>query len=73
MLWLPIGFAHGFRVVSETTHVTYKTTDFYAPEYERTIAWDDPHLSINWELEGAPIVSAKDRLGVGFKDAEKFG
>jgi dTDP-4-dehydrorhamnose 3,5-epimerase len=73
MLWVPIGFAHGFRVVSETTHVTYKTTDFYAPEYERTIAWDDPHLSINWELEGAPIVSAKDRLGVGFKDAEKFG
>jgi dTDP-4-dehydrorhamnose 3,5-epimerase len=72
MLWLPIGFAHGFRVVSETTHVTYKTTDFYAPEFERTIVWDDPHLSINWELEGAPIVSAKDRLGVRFKEAEKF-
>jgi len=72
MLWVPIGFAHGFRVVSEKTHVTYKTTDFYAPEYERTIAWDDPQLSINWELQSAPIVSAKDRLGVGFNDAEKF-
>jgi dTDP-4-dehydrorhamnose 3,5-epimerase len=71
-LWVPIGFAHGFRVVSETADVTYKTTDFYAPEYERTVAWDDPHLSINWELEGALIVSAKDRLGVRFKDAEKF-
>ena len=46
--------------------------DFYAPEYERTIAWDDPDLSIDWELEGEPIVSAKDRLGILFRDAEKF-
>jgi dTDP-4-dehydrorhamnose 3,5-epimerase len=72
MLWLPAGFAHGFCVVSETTHVTYKTTDFYAPQYERTVAWNDPELGINWELDGEPTISPKDRLGVPFQDAEKF-
>jgi dTDP-4-dehydrorhamnose 3,5-epimerase len=72
MVWVPAGFAHGFRVFSESAHVLYKATDFYAPEYERTIAWNDPDLGIDWELEGEPIVSAKDRLGVSFRDAEKF-
>lgn len=72
MVWIPAGFAHGFRVLSETAHVLYKATDFYAPEYERTIAWNDPDLGIEWELDGEPIVSAKDRLGVSFRDAEKF-
>ena len=72
MLWVPIGFAHGFRVVSETAHVMYKTTDFYAPEHERTVAWDDPALSIDWKLDGEPIVSVKDRQGQRFSECEKF-
>ena len=72
MLWVPQGFAHGFRVVSQTTHVLYKTTDFYAPEHERTVAWNDPALKIAWEIDGEPIVSAKDQRGVPFEQAEKF-
>jgi dTDP-4-dehydrorhamnose 3,5-epimerase len=72
MLWIPMGFAHGFRVLSEKAHVLYKATDFYAPEHERTLAWNDPHLKINWELEGEPIVSAKDQRGAAFRDAESF-
>jgi dTDP-4-dehydrorhamnose 3,5-epimerase len=72
MVWIPPGFAHGFRVVSATAHVVYKTTDFYAPEHERTVAWNDPGLGIDWELDGEPIVSAKDRLGVRFREAETF-
>ncbi|PYY08668.1 MAG: dTDP-4-dehydrorhamnose 3,5-epimerase [Acidobacteria bacterium] len=72
MIWVPAGFAHGFRVVSETAHVFYKTTDFYAPPHERTIAWNDPGLGIDWELDGEPLVSAKDAKAVSFRDAEKF-
>ena len=72
MLWIPRGFAHGFRVVSESAHVLYKTTDFYAPEEERTVAWNDAGLKINWQLDGEPVVSAKDRLGVPFQQAETF-
>ena len=72
MVWIPKGFAHGFRVLSETAHVLYKATDFYVPECERTIAWNDPDLSIDWELDGEPIISAKDRRGILFRDAEKF-
>jgi dTDP-4-dehydrorhamnose 3,5-epimerase len=72
MLWIPVGFAHGFRVISEKAHVLYKTTDFYAPEHERTLAWNDPTLKINWELEGEPIVSARDQRGVFLRDAETF-
>lgn len=72
MVWVPVGLAHGFRVVSETAHVFYKTTDFYAPEQERTIAWNDPELGIGWELEGEPLVSAKDAKGISFREAEKF-
>ncbi len=72
MLWIPAGFAHGFRVLSEKAHVLYKATDFYAPEYERTIAWNDADLKINWELDGEPVVSAKDQRGVAFRDAESF-
>src|SRR5580693_9808247 len=60
MLWIPVGFAHGFCVLSEKAHVLYKATDFYAPEYERTLAWNDPDLKIKWELDAEPIVSAKD-------------
>jgi dTDP-4-dehydrorhamnose 3,5-epimerase len=72
MLWMPAGFAHGFRVISEKAHVLYKATDYYAPEYERTLAWNDPDLKIDWELEGEPIVSVKDQHGVAFRDAETF-
>jgi len=72
MLWVPVGFAHGFRVISETAHVLYKTTDFYAPELERTVAWNDPALAIDWQLDGDPVISAKDRKGTSFEDAEKF-
>ena len=72
MLWIPPGFAHGFRVVSQNAHVLYKATDYYVPEAERTIAWDDPDLKINWQLTGEPIISSKDRRGTSFRDAEKF-
>jgi len=72
MLWIPQGFAHGFRVASPNTHVLYKTTDFYAPEHERIVAWNDPALRIDWQLDGDPIVSARDQRGVAFEQAEKF-
>lgn len=73
MLWIPSGFAHGFRVISEAAHVLYKATDYYAPEFERTVAWNDPDLKIDWGLEGESIVSAKDRRGTALRDAETFG
>jgi dTDP-4-dehydrorhamnose 3,5-epimerase len=72
MLWIPVGLAHGFRVLSEKAHVLYKATDFYSPQHERTLAWDDPQLKIDWELDSEPTVSAKDRRGVAFHDAECF-
>jgi len=72
MLWIPVGFAHGFRVLSENAQVLYKATDFYAPEHERTVAWNDPKLKINWELDGEPVVSAKDQKGVMLDNAEAF-
>jgi dTDP-4-dehydrorhamnose 3,5-epimerase len=72
MLWIPAGLAHGFRVLSQTAHVLYKATDFYAPEHERTLPWNDPDLKINWELDTEPIVSAKDQRGIPFRDAESF-
>jgi dTDP-4-dehydrorhamnose 3,5-epimerase len=72
MLWIPAGFAHGFCVLSEKAHVLYKATDFYAPEYERTLIWNDPDLKIDWELDGEPIVSAKDQRGQAFRDSEGY-
>ncbi|HTR22544.1 MAG TPA: dTDP-4-dehydrorhamnose 3,5-epimerase [Terriglobales bacterium] len=72
MLWIPTGFAHGFRVVSPIAHVAYKTTNFYAPEHERTIIWTDPVLRIDWQLDGQAIVSPKDQRSVTFEDAETF-
>jgi dTDP-4-dehydrorhamnose 3,5-epimerase len=74
-MWVPAGFAHGYLVLSEHAEVLYKTTDFYAPEHERCIAWNDPALGIRWPLpEGLaePVLSAKDRAGVRFRDAEVF-
>jgi len=73
MLWIPAGFAHGFYVISEFAHVLYKATDYYSPQFERTLAWNDPQLNINWELGGEPIVSAKDLRGTPLRDAETFG
>jgi dTDP-4-dehydrorhamnose 3,5-epimerase len=72
MLWIPPGFAHGFLVLSERADFLYKTTDYWAPEHERTIAWNDPDLAIHWPLDGAPILSAKDQAGQALRDAEVF-
>jgi len=72
ILWIPPGFAHGFRVISERAHVLYKATDYYAPEFERTLAWNDPDLKIDWGLDGDPIVSAKDQHGLALSIAETF-
>lgn len=72
MLWIPAGFAHGFHVLSDGAHLLYKATDFYHPECERTLAWNDPALNIDWQLQGEPVISAKDAEGVLFQDAEKF-
>ncbi len=71
-LWVPAGFAHGFVVLSETVDFLYKTTDYYAPEHERCIQWNDPELAINWPIQGAPVLSAKDQQGTTFKQAEYF-
>jgi len=72
MIWIPQGFAHGYIVLSEHAIVLYKTTDYYAPEHERTILWNDPALGIRWPLEGEPSVSDKDRRGSPFRNAEVF-
>ena len=72
MLWVPIGFAHGFCVLSDFAEVLYKTTDFYAPEHERCILWNDPHIGIEWPLPGAPLLSPKDAAGVSLRDAQVF-
>jgi dTDP-4-dehydrorhamnose 3,5-epimerase len=65
-LWMPPGFAHGFLTLSETAEFLYKTTDYYAPEHERCIAWDDPTIGIKWPLTTAPLLSAKDSAGERF-------
>jgi dTDP-4-dehydrorhamnose 3,5-epimerase len=68
-LWVPAGLAHGFVVLSETAEFLYKTTEYYAPEHERCIAWNDPTLAINWRLDGmVPRLSAKDQTGAAFAD-----
>lgn len=72
MLWIPVGFAHGFSVLSEKAQVLYKATDFYAPEYERTLVWNDPQLQIDWQIDGEPIVSAKDQRGAALAATETF-
>ena len=71
-LWVPPGFAHGFLVTSESADFLYKTTDYYAPEHERCIAWNDRDLAISWPLDGEPVLSPKDRAGVALKAAEVF-
>lgn len=71
-LWVPPGFAHGFLVLKEGTEFLYKTTDYYAPQHERCIRWDDPEIGIEWPLSGDPALSAKDRLGLDFSKADVF-
>ena len=72
MLWVPAGFAHGFLVGSEHAIVQYKVTDYYAPQHERTILWNDHHLGIKWPLEGEPVINEKDARGSDFRSAELF-
>ncbi len=72
MLWVPAGFAHGFLVVSETAEFLYKTTDFYSPEHEVSIRWNDADIGVEWPLVGAPSLSEKDSAGMAFSDAPKF-
>jgi dTDP-4-dehydrorhamnose 3,5-epimerase len=72
MLWVPAGFAHGFLVLSEHAEVQYKTTDYYAPEHERTLLWNDPALAIDWPLAGEPVLADKDRHGLPLARAETF-
>ena len=71
-LWIPPGFAHGFVVTSDKAEFLYKTTDYWAPEHERCLQWDDPAIGIQWPLTAAPALSAKDQLGKALADAEVF-
>ncbi len=72
MLWVPEGFGHGFLVLSESAEFLYRTTDFYAPEHERCIVWNDLDLRIDWPLDGAPKLSEKDAQGSSFAEAEYY-
>jgi dTDP-4-dehydrorhamnose 3,5-epimerase len=72
MMWVPPGFAHGFLVLSERAEFLYKTTDYYAPEHERTLLWNDPALAIAWPLAGAPVLKPKDAAGIPLAEAETF-
>ena len=72
MLWIPAGFAHGFVVLSETADFLYKTTDYWAPQHERTLLWNDPELGIAWPLAGEPILAPKDQAGKRLAEAEIF-
>ena len=71
-LWIPPGFAHGFLVVSSHAEFLYKTTDYYAPEHERSLLWNDPALGIDWPLTAEPLLSAKDKIGLPLAQAEVF-
>lgn len=71
-MWIPPGFAHGFVVLTDSADFLYKTTDYYAPAYERSILWNDPDIGIQWPTEGTPQLSAKDQAGVRLHEAELF-
>ena len=71
-LWIPTGFAHGFLTLSERAEILYKTTDFYAPESERCIAWNDPEIGIDWPINREPLLSNKDRNGSSLEQSEHF-
>ncbi|HOY03594.1 dTDP-4-dehydrorhamnose 3,5-epimerase [Zoogloea sp.] len=70
--WIPPGFAHGFLVTSDSADFLYKTTDYYAPEHERSLAWNDPDVGVVWPLDGAPLLSAKDVAGKPLGECETF-
>jgi len=72
MLWIPEGFAHGFWVLSDNAEFLYKTTEYWAPEFERSLAWNDPVLGIQWPQQGDPSLSAKDQQGKLLSEAECF-
>jgi len=72
MFWVPPGFAHGFLVVSEVAEVLYKATDFYAPQHERCVLWNDPDLAIAWPLSADPILSSKDQAGKPLESADVY-
>jgi dTDP-4-dehydrorhamnose 3,5-epimerase len=72
MAWIPPGFAHGFLVLSEYAEFLYKTTDYYAPQFERCLLWNDPALDIAWPLQGEPLLSAKDQIGLPLAECEVF-
>lgn len=71
-LWIPVGFAHGFLVLSDSAELLYKTTDYYFPDYERSIRWNDENLNIQWPLNCQPILSDKDQNALSFLESEKF-
>jgi len=71
-MWIPEGFAHGFVTLSDTAEFLYKTTNYYTPEYERCVIWNDPALCINWHLPGEPLLSGKDQRGIPLSTAEVF-
>ena len=70
--WVPEGFAHGFVVLSDSAEFLYKTTNYYAPQYDRVILWNDPDIGVDWQLKGEPILSDKDKAGKRFKEADLF-
>jgi dTDP-4-dehydrorhamnose 3,5-epimerase len=72
MLWVPEGFAHGFAVLSDTAEFLYKTTDYWAPEFERSVAWNDPAIGIHWPIQSEPSLSAKDQQALPLAKAESF-
>jgi dTDP-4-dehydrorhamnose 3,5-epimerase len=72
MMWVPPGFGHGFVVLSESADFLYKTTAYYAPQWDRGVRWNDPDIGVQWPLEGAPQLSAKDQVAPLFKDAEVY-
>ncbi len=71
-LWIPPGFAHGFLVTSDSADFVYKTTDYYAPEHERSVLWNDPALAIPWPLQSEPLLSAKDKAGLPLAQAKTY-
>ena len=71
-LWVPPGFAHGFMVTSESAEFLYKTTDYWAPQFERSILWNEPAIGIEWPIDGAPMLSGKDQVGTPLAEAEVF-
>ena len=72
MMWVPEGFAHGFLVLSDMAEFLYKTTDYYAPQHERTLLWNDPAVGVKWPLEGAPVLKPRDAAGTPLASAETF-